>query len=64
MLSTYMNGLVFKVPMHCERRSRTVIAAEWMVALREARLGTKATMMLFVTGIRVLHRRGTMLLKA
>lgn len=52
------------LPMHCESRSSTVMAAEWMVAFREARLGTSATTMLFVTGTRVLHSRGTMLLKA
>ena len=40
------------------------MAAEWIVALREAKLGTRATIMLLVTGMRVLQRRGTMLLKA
>ena len=40
------------------------MAAEWMVALREAKLGTSATIMLLVTGMRVLQRRGTMLLNA
>ena len=40
------------------------MAAEWMVALREAKFGTSATIMLLVTGMRVLQRRGTMLLNA
>ena len=50
--------------MCCDRRFSTVIAVEWMVRLREARLGTNVPMILVMMGTNVLCRIGTMLLNA
>lgn len=51
-------------PMWCDSRSSIVMAVEWMVRLRDARLGTSVPMILLMMGTRALRRIGTMLLKA
>ena len=52
------------LPTHCEMSSNTVMAAEWIVAFLEARLGRRAVMTLVITGVSVFPSRGTMLLNA
>lgn len=52
------------LPMHCDSKSSTVMAVEWMVGFFEARLGTRAVTTLFTMGTSMLPSSGTMLLKA
>lgn len=52
------------LPMHCDSKSSTVMAVEWMVGFFEARLGTRAVTKLFTMGTSMLPSSGTMLLKA